>query len=70
MKKKIILKWGLRATVLAAGIGAAAEFKARNAKIEMLRSELERATAALESQNRVVKALQKQLGIEVDEGSD
>lgn len=70
MNKKIVFKWGLRAAVLAAGIGAAAAFKARNAKIEMLQGELERATKALEAQNRVMKTLQEKLGINIDEGSD
>ena len=70
MKKAIVLKWSLRAAVLAAGGIAAYTIKSRNDKIEMLRDDLEKATKALESQNRVMKTLQKQLGIEVEEGSD
>lgn len=70
MKKKIILKWGLRATVLAAGGFVAYTIKSRKDEVERLKGELERATAALESQNRVMRSLQRQLGIQVDEGSD
>ena len=70
MKKKLVFKWSLRAAVLAAGIGAAAAFKARNAKIKMLQDDLQEATEALERQNRMMKSIQEKLGIEVDGGSD
>lgn len=64
MSKKIILKWGLRATVLAAGGFVAYTFKSKKDEVERLKTELQRATEALESQNRVMKALQEKLGIE------
>lgn len=70
MKKAIVLKWTLRAAVLAAGGIAAYAIKARNAEIEALKDDLQEATAALEKQNRIMKSIQEKLGIEVDGGSD
>ena len=70
MKKAIVLKWSLRAAVLAAGGIAAYMIKARNAEIGMLKEDLQEATVAIERQNRVMKSIQEKLGIEVDGGSD
>ena len=70
MNKKMVLKWSLRAAVLAAGSFAAYTIKSRKDEVERLKTELQRATEALEAQNRVMKTLQEKMGISVDEGSD
>lgn len=70
MKKAIVLKWSLRAAVLAAGGWLVYYSKLKKENVDRLETELQRATDALESQNKVMRELQKQLGIEVEEGSD